>query len=130
APGAEGGVPLRNIARTRRLFVAAGRNRAASTEGEVVMRRKPGLFTCRRTPARRKWAVLLMIMMIVSTLGRTPAVRAQVQVAPIGNGFVIDAADLRFIFHQIQVAQAHAAGGALLGPGPNQVNLFGVPNPQ
>jgi Ca2+-binding RTX toxin-like protein len=59
-----------------------------------------------------------------------PATSAHAQTAPVGNGFSIDAEDLRFIFHQIEVAQFHSAGGVLLGPGPNQVNLNGVPDPQ
>src|SRR5262249_60750720 len=46
----------------------------------------------------------------------------QAQTAPVGAGFVIDANDLRFIYEQILVAQDHAAGGNLLGPGPNQVH--------
>jgi hypothetical protein len=56
-----------------------------------------------------------------------PVTPARAQVAPVGNGFSIDAGDLRFIHHQIEVAQFNAAGGALLGPGQFQVNpLFGV----
>ncbi len=39
-----------------------------------------------------------------------------------GAGFVLNAGDLRFIFRQIEIAQAHAGGGQLFGPGPNQVN--------
>jgi beta-lactam-binding protein with PASTA domain len=79
-----------------------------------------------------------IIAMVMSTVGGpvfVPAVHAQA--APIGNGFVIDAGDLRFIFHAIEVAQEHTVTrtatnpcGTLLGPGPNQVNLFGTPNPQ
>jgi hypothetical protein len=52
----------------------------------------------------------------------TPVLQAQTQVAPVGNGFVLNAGDLRFIYEQILVAQDHAAGGTLLGPGPNQVH--------
>ena len=62
--------------------------------------------------------------MLVSPLGNpvfVPEVHAQVQTAPVGQGFVITADDLRFIFSQILVAQDHAAGGTLLGSGPNQV---------
>ncbi len=54
-----------------------------------------------------------------------PGLKAQQQVAPVSQGFNIDAQDLRFIFQQILVAQDHAAGGTLLGSGPNQVS-----NPQ
>ena len=66
----------------------------------------------------------------VLMLALYPVSSAHAQAAPVGAGFPIDAGDLRFIFHQIEVAQFHAAGGALLGPGPNQVNLNGVPDPQ
>src|SRR6267142_3073286 len=88
-------------------------------------------FTCRRARLSKRWAIVTTIAMVLSTVGGplfVPTVKAQT--APIGNGFVIDAGDLRFIFHAIEIAQDHAAGGTLLGPGPNQVNLFGTPNPQ
>jgi beta-lactam-binding protein with PASTA domain len=62
--------------------------------------------------------------MVLATVGSSyrPVVHGQTQVAPVGQGFVLDAGDLRFIYQQILVAQDHAAGGTLLGPGPNQVN--------
>src|SRR6185436_12075113 len=87
------------------------------------------VFTCRR--ARGRW-VSLLIAGLIATLGGMPQLTptASAQTAPVGAGFRIDAGDLRFIFHAIEVAQDHAAGGTLLGPGPNQVNLFGVPNAQ
>ncbi len=67
----------------------------------------------------------MMIAMIVSPIGRPifqPTVHAQQQVAPVNQGFNITDGDLRFIYEQILVAQDHAAGGTLLGPGPNQVS--------
>jgi beta-lactam-binding protein with PASTA domain len=82
-------------------------------------------FTCRRTRWARPWALALTIAMTLMTNNiqwLVPTVRAQVQVAPVGNGFVIDGADLRFIYDQILVAQDHAAGGTLLGTGPHQVS--------
>ena len=85
-------------------------------------------FTCRRSRMRgtRAWALVLMIIMTLMTNGGshwlTPVVNAQQQVGPVSQGFNIDANDLRFIFQQIQVAQEHAAGGTLLGPGPFQVH--------
>ncbi|MFL5365984.1 MAG: peroxidase family protein, partial [Myxococcales bacterium] len=66
----------------------------------------------------------------VLMLALYPATSARAQTAPVGAGFPIDAGDLRFIFHQIEVSQFHAAGGVLLGPGPNQVSLNGVADPQ
>ncbi len=84
-------------------------------------------FTCRRTPAAKRWAVVTILAMVVTTNGGalvTPAVHAQ-QTAAVG--FVLNAGDLRFIYHQIEIAQAHAAGGQLLGPGVNQVNEARLP---
>ncbi len=50
-----------------------------------------------------------------------------VNAAPVGAGFELDAGDLRFILKQIQIAEAHSAGGELLGPGPDQVNERRLP---
>src|SRR5499427_4288659 len=81
-------------------------------------------FSCRRSRTAKRWAVAMMIGMalspIMSLLFQQTVVQAQT--APVGAGFVIDANDLRFIYEQILVAQDHAAGGQLLGPGPNQVH--------
>ena len=88
-------------------------------------------FTCRRRARSKPLAILALIGMILTPLGRPifeVTVHAQVQKAPVGNGFFINDDDLRFIFRQIQVSQANAAGGALLGPGPNQVNSQAAPN--
>ena len=81
-------------------------------------------FTCRGVRSRKRWAIVTLVTMLVSPLGGpafVPTVKAQ-SAAPVSQGFVITAGDLRFIFSQILVAQDHAAGGALLGPGPNQVH--------
>src|SRR3954470_14659715 len=88
-----------------------------------MMRKQP--FTCRRSRSAKRWAVAMMIAMTLSPIGRPvfqPAVQAQQQTAPVSQGFNINAEDLRFIYEQILVAQDHAAGGTLLGPGPNQVS--------
>ena len=79
-------------------------------------------FTCRRTRAARQRAVVTMLAMVVTTNGgplMTPTAHAQ-ETARVG--FVLNAGDLRFIYRQIEIAQAHAAGGQLLGPNPNQIN--------
>src|SRR5262245_51570229 len=81
-------------------------------------------LTCRRIRSAKPWSIVTLVAMIVSGLGGptfTPRVHAQ-STAPVGAGFVVDAGDLRFIYSQILVAQDHAAGGTLLGSGPNQVN--------
>ena len=82
--------------------------------------------------SRKPWAALVALTMVASNIGQLQqqTVSAQAQVAPVSQGFNIDAADVRFIFHQIEIAQAHAAGGTLLGPGPNQVQVFGAADPQ
>ncbi len=43
-------------------------------------------------------------------------------VVPDAGGFQLVKSDLEFILRQIRIAEAHAAGGDLLGPGPDQVN--------
>src|SRR2546425_958749 len=96
--------------------------------------------TCRRIRSAKSWSIVTAVAMLASGIGSpvfTPRVHAQTQSAPVGAGFIIDAGDLRFIFHQIEVAQEHTVSrtaaspcGTLLGPGPNQVNLFGTPNAQ
>jgi Animal haem peroxidase len=72
----------------------------------------------------KHWAVVTVLALALSPTGApyfVAQVHAQTQAAPVGNGFVINAEDLRFIYSQILVAQDHAAGGTLLGSGPNQV---------
>ena len=96
-------------------------------------------LTCRRIRSSKWWSVATVIAMIASTVSPAlvPTVSAQTGTAPVGAGFTIDPDDLRFIFHAIEVAQAHAVTrtnanpcGTLVGPGPNQVNIFGAPSPQ
>src|SRR5688572_3459957 len=80
-------------------------------------------FTCRRIKSTRRWASLMVIAMLATSPGGpglVSTVQARQQAAAVG--FVLDAGDLRFIFRQIEISQAHAAGGDLFGPGPNQVN--------
>src|SRR6266850_5064572 len=80
-------------------------------------------LTCRRIRSAKSWSIVTLVAMLASGIGSpilTPAVHAQT--APVGSGFNITATDLRFIYEQILVAQDHAAGGTLLGPGPNQVS--------
>src|SRR5689334_8420428 len=99
-----------------------------------------------RRARSKKWATLVLIAMTLSPQG-TPLFEATasaqapapptITTAPVGSGLVIVSEDLQFVFHQIEVAQAHVVSrtasnpcGTLLGPGPNQVNLFGQANPQ
>jgi beta-lactam-binding protein with PASTA domain len=71
--------------------------------------------TCRGGRSYKRWAILMMIAMVLSGPGgplTVPAVKAQA--GPIvGAGFVLDAGDLRFIYRQIRIAEAHSAGTAL-----------------
>ena len=81
-------------------------------------------FTCRNVRSRKLGAIVTLVAMLMSPVGGpvfVPTVKAQ-SVAPVSQGFAITAGDLRFIFEQILVAQDHAAGGTLLGTGPNQVH--------
>ena len=78
-----------------------------------------------RRARSRQWAIAMLVAMTLTPAGNPifiPVVQAQQQVAPVSQGFNINAEDLRFIYQQILVAQDHAAGGTLLGPGPNQVS--------
>src|SRR6266536_2363064 len=71
-------------------------------------------------------ALLLVTLMAMSIF----VVMAAAQASP-GTGFHINASHVRYIFHQIQIGEAHAAQtripgnapncSALLGPGPNQI---------
>src|SRR5262249_2741033 len=85
-------------------------------------------MSIRKLGANKRWPLLMVVAMFLSGISPSfmpqSTVSAQVVAggAPVGQGFVIDAGDLRFIYEQILVAQAHAAGGTLLGPGPNQVS--------
>ena len=82
-------------------------------------------LTCRGLHSRKRWAIAVLVAMVAWPVAGPvfqPTMQAQVQTAPVGQGFVITGDDLRFIFDQILVAQDHAAGGTLLGPGPNQVH--------
>src|SRR5262245_12036404 len=89
----------------------------------MMRARKP--LTCRRMRTARPWAVVTALAMLLSGIGSpifTPDVQAQVSSTTSGQGFTLVAGDLRFIYQQILVAQDHAAGGTLLGNGPNQVS--------
>src|SRR3954470_20275356 len=73
-----------------------------------------------RSARSKRCAIVTMLALVVSPMAPpflTPTVRAQAQVAGVGSGFTIDAEDIRFIYRQILVAQDHAAGHPLLGPG-------------
>src|ERR1051325_5539414 len=87
--------------------------------------RRTRFFTRRRLPSK-KWAIATMIALTALPMGSAFQAPVNAQ-GPVGNGFSIDADDLRFIFKQIQVAQANATGVPLLGSGPNQVNAEGNP---
>ena len=84
-------------------------------------------LNCRRVRSHRLLAILTMVTMTATGSSlpfSPPTIMAQ---APVGADFTLDARDLRFIFRQIQIAQAHAAGGQLFGSGPNQVNEVRLP---
>jgi hypothetical protein len=74
------------------------------------------ILTCRRTPSARRWAIVAMLAMMLTSNGAplfvpgsSTVVHAQVGQPGSAVGFVLNAGDLRFIFRQIQIGQAHAA---------------------
>src|SRR5438477_10527845 len=84
-------------------------------------------MSLRKLGANKRWPLVMVVAMFLS--GISPSFLPQTNVkaqtvtggAPVGQGFIINADDYRFIYEPIFVAQDHAAGGNLLGPGPNQV---------
>ena len=84
-------------------------------------------FTCRRSGSAKRWAIATIAAMLLSTNADPVLMPVAAQTAPVGAGFTLDARDLRFIFHQIEIAQAHAAGGQLFGSGANQVPEVRLP---
>src|SRR3954467_5085730 len=83
------------------------------------------LLTCRGVRGRKRSATAALVGMLASTFGGNVFVPTRVSAqstAPVSQWFPLDAGDLRFIYEQILVAQDHAAGGTLLGNGPNQVS--------
>src|SRR5262245_31322481 len=81
-------------------------------------------MSLRKLGANKRWPLVMVVAMFFSGVGPAflPQTIVSAQTAPVGNGFVVNADDLRFIYDQILVAQAHAAGGTLLGTGPLQVS--------
>src|SRR3954464_8572636 len=93
-------------------------------------------MSLRKLGANKRWPFVMVAAMFLS--GISPSFLSQATVnaqvvaggAPVGNGFVINADDVRFIYDQILVAQDHASPattlcptcGTLLGQGPNQVH--------
>jgi hypothetical protein len=84
-------------------------------------------ITCRGVRGKKAWSIAMMIAMLVSTGGPMVDQTVRAQTLPVGSGFALDAGDLRFILRQIQIAQAHSAGGALFGSGPNQIQDVRLP---
>ncbi|HYN96063.1 MAG TPA: peroxidase family protein [Pilimelia sp.] len=69
---------------------------------------------------RRPWVAAALSVTL--GLGLTPTLpTAASAAAPVGQGFNLNPSDLKFILAQIKIAEAHAAGGELLGSGPNQI---------
>src|SRR3954466_15236691 len=85
-------------------------------------------MSLRKLGANKRWPFVMVVAMFMSGISPSflsqSTVNAQVVTggAPVGQGFIINADDVRFIYDQILVAQDHAAGGQLLGSGPHQVS--------
>ncbi|HMF98819.1 MAG TPA: peroxidase family protein, partial [Vicinamibacterales bacterium] len=88
-------------------------------------------MSLRKVRAHKRWPLVMVVAMFASGIAPSfvPAIHAQT--APVGNGFIVNAEDLRFIYAQILVAQDHAAGGVLQGVGAG-LNTTGkiIPDPQ
>src|SRR5689334_6665590 len=90
-------------------------------------------MSLRKIGTNKRWPLVMVVAMFLSGISPSfvPQSTVSAQVvqggAPVGQGFVINADDLRFIYDQILVAQDHAAGGQLLGNGPNQVSVPQMP---
>jgi beta-lactam-binding protein with PASTA domain len=76
-------------------------------------------MSLRKLGASRRWPLVMVVAMFFSGVGPAflPQTTVSAQTAPVGQGFIVNADDLRFIFAQILVAQDHAAGGVLQGVG-------------
>src|SRR5882672_8612296 len=127
----------KDSARRRVRRQHARQSTVARNRNEVPVMKSVKPFTCRGVRSRKPWSIALVCAMMLSTINTVFVPTVQAQTAPVGAGFAIDAEDLRFIFHGIEIAQEHSVTrtaanpcGTLLGPGPNQVNLFGTPNAQ
>ena len=90
---------------------------------------QPKRLTCRGIRRQKQWAIVSAMALIMSTFGsQGPGRVVHAQANPALVGFVLDAGDLRFILKQIQIAEAHAAGGQLFGPGDFQVKEVRLPH--
>ena len=81
------------------------------------------------SPRRSRIAAATTAVLVASTLTPMLVTGGPAAAAPEGQGFALNASDLRFIFKQIQIAEHHAANpgtpedpcSSLVGPGPNQI---------
>src|SRR5262252_5071898 len=76
-------------------------------------------MSLRKLGAKKRWPLVMVVAMFFSGVGPAflPQSTVSAQSASVGNGFIVNADDLRFIYAQILVAQDHAAGGVLQGVG-------------
>ncbi|MEY4173227.1 MAG: hypothetical protein RI900_392 [Actinomycetota bacterium] len=79
----------------------------------------------------RRWSGGLALALFVPVVA---PIQMGADAAPVGQGFELNGADLRFILRQIKIAEHHVANttvetgpcGALIGPDPNQIPAGGV----
>ncbi|HYO39986.1 MAG TPA: peroxidase family protein [Nocardioidaceae bacterium] len=91
------------------------------------------LVTRPRKRRGKRSAASVAVLAVVGTLF-APLVTSPAQAAPVGQGFNLNASDVRFILKQIQISENHVANtnsttgpcGGLLGPGANQIPNNGV----
>jgi Ca2+-binding RTX toxin-like protein len=77
---------------------------------------------------RKRVSALTAMAVAVALLPTTAMLGTPAQAAPVGQGFNLNASDLRFILQQIKISERHAVTataanpcGTLLGPGANQI---------
>ena len=86
----------------------------------------------RRTPIVRRGVAGATALLLGASMAPGLIAAQSASAAPEGQGFALNASDLRFIFHQIEIAEHHAATattdnrcGTLVGDGPDQLPNVG-----
>src|SRR6478672_2425782 len=99
--------------------IESARARREARDGRDRNRNQEDRMSMRKLGASRRWPLIMVVAMFFSGVGPAflPRTTLSAQTAPVGQGFIVNADDLRFIYAQILVAQDHAAGGVLQGVG-------------
>src|SRR6267142_2113196 len=106
----------KDSARRRVRRQHARQSTVARNRNEVPVMKSVKPFTCRGVRSRKPWSIALVCAMMLSTINTVFVPTVQAQTAPVGAGFAIDAEDLRFIFHGIEIAQEHSVTRTAANP--------------